>query len=75
MMTTLLSELLTLRDRLDTVELLLDREGVLTRAALEAFRPDADLEQAREAQHLAILRRVFRVLRDEFEDYDTPIPQ
>jgi hypothetical protein len=75
MMTTILSEHLTLRDRVDTHEHLLDRDGMLTRASLETFRPSAELSQSREAQHLAILRRVFRVLGDEFEDYDTPIPQ
>lgn len=75
MMTAMLAEVLALADRVDTHEHLLDRDGALTHVTLEAFRPSDEVELAREARRLATLRRVFRVLRDEFEDYDAPIPQ
>ena len=68
MMVAMLSELLALRERVETHEDLLDRQGVLTKEAIEAYRPSAETEDVREAARLAILRRVFRVLRDEFAD-------
>lgn len=70
MMVAMLSELLALRERVETHEDLLDRDGVLAKAAIEAYRPSAEEEDKREQKRLAILRRVFRVLRDEFADYD-----
>lgn len=70
MMVAMLSELLALRERVETHEDLLERNGALTKAAIEAYRPGADDEADREQKRLAIMRRVFRVLRDEFADYD-----
>lgn len=69
-MVALLSEVLALRERVETHEDLLERDGALSKAAIEAFRPSPAAEAEREDKRLAILRRVFRVLRDEFEDYE-----
>ncbi len=74
MFVAMLSEHLALRDRLDTHEQLLARDGTLTPASIEAFRPSPEEEAEREQRRLATLRRVFRVLRDEFEDYTDPNP-
>jgi hypothetical protein len=70
MLVAMFSELLAVRDRLETHELLLARDGCLSPASIEAFRPTPEMEEEREARRLATLRRVFRVLRDEFEDYE-----
>lgn len=70
MMVAMLSELLAVRERLETHEDLLDRNGVLTKADIETYRPSVADERKREETRTAILRRVFRVLRDEFADYD-----
>lgn len=69
MFVALVSEMLAVRERLHTHEVLLERDGMLTAATIEAFRPTAEVEEAREAERLAVMRRIFRVLRDEFEDY------
>lgn len=69
MFVALVSEVLALRDRLETHEFLLERDGKLTAASIEAFRPTPQMEDEREAQRLATMRRIFRVLREEFEDY------
>ena len=69
MFIALFSELLAVRDRLETHEFLLARDGSLSPASIDAFRPTPEMEAEREARRLATLRRVFRVLRDEFEDY------
>ena len=65
--TSLMSEVSALRDRLDTHEALAAQGGVATREAVEAFRPDADCEALREIMRDAMLSRVLRVL---FEDRD-----
>jgi hypothetical protein len=50
-----------LRERLDTVERLLDTKGSVTRAAIEAYQPDAAAEQERAAWRDAYLKRVLRM--------------
>jgi hypothetical protein len=67
MLVAVVSEMLAMQDRLDTHEILLERDGALTKAAMARFRPSPEEEAAREQKRLAILRRVFRVLRDELE--------
>ena len=57
----LTTEVGVLRERLDTVEQLLDTQGSVTRAAIEKFQPSAELEGARAAWREAFLRRVFRM--------------
>gem|GEM_PF-387244 len=64
-MMTFLLELTTevgvLRDRLDTVERLLDQHGSVTRAAIESFQPSPQLEDERNAWRAAYLKRVLRM--------------
>lgn len=64
MMTFLLeltTEVAVLRERLDTVERLLDERGSVTRAAIEAYQPSAEVEQERVAWRDAYLKRVLRM--------------
>lgn len=46
MIMTLASELYVLRDRQRALETLLERQDILSRAALDAYRPDADEAEA-----------------------------
>jgi hypothetical protein len=73
MFVAMLSELLAVRDRLETHEYLLERDGALSAAAIEAFRPTPEFEAERESRRLVTLRRIFRVLQDEFGS-DAPQP-
>jgi hypothetical protein len=57
----LTTEVAVLRERLDTVERLLDTRGSITRADIEAFRPDAGAEAERNAWRDAYVKRVFRM--------------
>lgn len=57
----LTTEVAVLRERLDTVEHLLERDGNVTRASIEAFAPSAELEAERNAWRDAYLKRVFRL--------------
>jgi hypothetical protein len=72
MFVAMFSELCALRDRLETHEYLLARDGTLSPDSIEAFRPTPEQEAERESRRLATMRRVFRVLREEFEEYVEP---
>ncbi|MCP5360989.1 MAG: hypothetical protein R3E75_01335 [Steroidobacteraceae bacterium] len=64
MMTFLLeltTEVSVMRERLDTVERLLERDGKVTRETIEAYIPDADIEKVRAAWRDAYVKRVFRM--------------
>ncbi len=68
MFVALMSEMMAIRERLDACETVLARRGVLPADEIEAYRPDEEKELALEESRLAMMRRVFRVLRDEFEE-------
>lgn len=57
----LTTEVAVLRERQDTVERLLERDGKVTRASIEAFQPDAKTEAERVAWREAYLKRVLRM--------------
>ena len=57
----LTTEVAVLRERLDTVEQLLERDGKVTRASIAASSPGAELEAERNAWRDAYLKRVFRL--------------
>lgn len=60
-------EVSVLRDRLDTMERLLDSRGVLSRDDIEAYRPDDAVEEERQAWRSEYLERVLRVVHHELE--------
>jgi len=62
-------ELSVLRDRVDSIERLLDAKGSVTRAELEAFRPDAGAEAERQQRRADYLQRIFRAIRHEAGQY------
>ncbi len=71
MMTSLMSEMSSLRDRVDTHEALAAAGQVATSEAVESYALDADRQAAREQRRDAMLTRVLRVL---FEDRDAHDP-
>ena len=62
---TLMEELSVTRDRLDTVERLLDRKRVLPRQAIERYTPDGKTAAERAARRAAYVDRVLRALQAE----------
>jgi hypothetical protein len=60
-MLELTTEVSVLRERLDTVERLLERDGAVTRAAIEAYVPEGEVETERAAWRDAYVKRVFRM--------------
>lgn len=57
----LMTEVSVLRDRLDTVETLLQERGILTREDVDGYRHDDVDEQRRTAARQALLERVMRI--------------
>jgi hypothetical protein len=67
----LTQEVSVLRDRVDTMERLMDRNGAVSRADLEAYVPDAAAQAERAQLRNDYLQRVFRVLRHEAGHYSS----
>ncbi len=57
----LTTEVAVLRERLDTVEHLLETQGSVTQEAIEAYHPDQDADAKRTAWRDGYLKRVFRL--------------
>ena len=57
----LATEVSVVYDRLDTVERLLDQKGTISRADIEAYRPNDTIESERMARRDGYLKRVFRM--------------
>jgi hypothetical protein len=57
----LTAEVSVMRERLDTVERLLDAQGSVTRAAIEDYQPTPEVEAERNAWREAYLKRVLRM--------------
>jgi hypothetical protein len=70
-----IQELAVTRERLDTVERLLERSGVLSRADIEAFAPTKPEADARGAWMQEYLARVFRILQQDREALATGAEQ
>jgi hypothetical protein len=66
----LTSEVSVLRDRLDTVETLGSRAGWLPPGAVDAYVPNLEERQAREARREAYLGRVLAILKSEVAELD-----
>lgn len=60
-------ELAVLRQRLDTIEELLERHGSVTRADIEAFAPDPAHAERRGRWYQEYLARILRIVRQEAE--------
>jgi hypothetical protein len=60
--TSLTAEVSVAFDRLDTLERLLERDGRVTRASVEAYRPDDAAAAERSRRREELIQRVFQVL-------------
>lgn len=60
--TSLTAEVSVAFDRLDTLERLLERDGSVSRASIEAYRPDDAAAGERARRREELIQRVFQVL-------------
>jgi len=63
----LAGEVSVLRERLDTVERLVENKGLLTRHEIEAYRPTEQAAEEREQWRSQYIARVLRVVHEELE--------
>jgi hypothetical protein len=70
MVLVLTQELSVARDRIDTLERLLDRAGVLSAQTVDDYLPTAEEAAARSALRSGMLRRVFRAAEKEAQDLE-----
>lgn len=67
-------EVAVLRERLDTVERLLDAKGTISRADIEAYRPNRTAGEERGEMTRAYIARVMRGFQQEVEALENPDP-
>ncbi len=68
MVLELTQELSVSRDRIDTLERLIDRAGLFPASAVETYLPSPDEAEERATRRAAMLRRVFRATEKEIND-------
>ena len=69
---TLIGEVSVLRDRLDSVERLIEKGGLFKRGDIDNFLPDEQAEAEREDTRQRYIERVMRVIQNEKEE-KTPV--
>lgn len=67
----LVCEVSVLRERLDTVERLLEQGGTLERRSIETYRPDLEAGRERGMATRAYISRVMRLFQQEVEALET----
>ncbi len=66
----LMTEVMVLRDRQDTLERMLDQKGTVSRKGLRSYIPDGDVEAERNAERQALINRVLRIHAPEGREDD-----
>lgn len=71
-------ELAVTRERMDTIERLLDSKGAISRADIESFTPDREAEYARGLAHREFVARILRGVQQDMEaiaELDPPLEE
>ena len=75
MVVALTGEISILRDRLDTHERLAANKGVFSAPEVDEFLPSPEVMTARGVQRTRLMRKVFRVLKEDMARYDAPVDE
>ncbi len=67
MVMALTGEVSVLRDRLDTIERLLEVKGILSASEIEGYQPDTKVINEREKRRAEYIARVLRVVEEELQ--------
>ncbi len=65
---TLVAELSVARDRIDTLERLIERSGLFDASDVDDYLPTPEVEAAREARRAAYISRVLRAVQADLEE-------
>jgi len=63
----LAGEVSVLRERLDTVERLLETKGILSTVDIENHQPDERISEQREQWRIEYIARILRILEEEID--------
>lgn len=63
----LAGEVSVLRERLDTVERLLETKGILSTVEIENYQPDERISEQREQWRIEYIARILRILEQEID--------
>lgn len=66
----LMQEVSVLRERMDTIERLMERDGTVSKASIEAFTPTKQEAEERGAWTQEYIARVLRILQQDRESID-----
>jgi len=61
------TEVAVVRERLDTIERLLEAKGILNRAEIEAYEPDDKAAEERQLWHARYAARILRIIQQEVD--------
>lgn len=65
-------EVAVLRERMDSIERLLEAKGVLSREAIDAYVPDDTAAAQRQQWHAEYIARILRIVQQELEAMAQP---
>lgn len=68
MVLSLMGELAVTRDRVDTLERLLEKHEVFPQSEVDRYKPEDPVREARDARRGEYLDRVMRVLQNEVDE-------
>lgn len=69
----LAGELAVARERVDSIERLLEKKGLVTREEIENFVPETEeQEEQRQTWHSEYISRVLRIVQQEMEEMENP---
>jgi hypothetical protein len=68
MLMALITEVSVMRDRLDTVEAIAEKKGIMLAREIEAYEPDPARAEERERRRQEFVDRVFYIFQEEAED-------
>lgn len=71
----LTQELSVAYDRIETLERVLDKKGILPRREVESHRPGPEEETERTARRDAFIGRIFQIIHEEAESYAAEQPK
>lgn len=66
------TEVAVMRERMDTVERLLEAGRPVTKAAIDAYRPDDEAARERQQWHADYIARILRIVHQELEALKNP---
>ena len=66
-------ELAVARERIDTLERILESKGILTRDEIESYTPTSkDIADQRQQWHSEYISRILRIVQQEMEELENP---